>query len=368
MTISEDIKRVSYLYFLNKLLIIFLVFITRDVLDPFLPAVTDNMHPHVLLDSLIHWDAGWFLRIAGQGYDFDSAPFFPMFPFLIRALTLLTQSNVISGFLISNIALFVVCVFLYRLVKDDYKEDIAMTTVFVLLFFPTAIFFSSIYSESLLLAFSLGAFYYARKDKFIIAAVLGALATLTRNIGVVTFFALLYYFYEANGRKFDLKKTATLLIIPASLLIFMAILWKATGDPLAFSTSLNREYWGFRHFAYPGAGQFTNLAKFFTGGVFYCLFESGMAMLFLFLVIRSFKYIKDKSMLIFLVLGFLIPFSSVVGSTPLGMPRYIIVLFPGFITLAHILHKHRLTQVFSTITISVFSVITVLFVIGRWIS
>ncbi len=349
-------------------MIIFLVFITRDVLDPFLPAAVDNLHPHVLLDSLIHWDAGWFLRIAGQGYDFDSAPFFPMFPFLIRSLTLLTQSNVVSGFIISNTALFVACVYLYRLVKEDYKEEIAMITVFALLFFPTAIFFTSIYSESLLLAFTLGAFYYARKDKFIAAAVLGALAALTRNIGVVTFFALLYYFYETNGRRLDLKKSATLLIIPASLLIFMAVLWKTTGDPLAFATSLNREYWGFRHFAYPGAGMFTNISKFIYGGVFYCFFESIMALLFLFLVIRSFKYIKDKSFLLFLVLGFLIPFSSVVDGTPLGMPRYIIVLFPGYITLALILHKHRLTQVYSAISVFVFSIVTILFVIGRWIS
>ena len=368
MNILEDIKRVGYLYFLNKFLIIFLVYLTRDVFSPFLPAVVDNLHPHVLLDSLIHWDAGWFLRIAGQGYDYDSAPFFPMFPFLIRALTLLTQSNIVSGFLISNTALFIACIYLYRLVKEDYNEEIAMTTVFALLFFPTAIFFSSIYSESLLLAFTLGAFYYARKEKFITAAVLGVLAALTRNIGVITFFALLYYFYEANGRKLDLKKSATLLIIPASLLIFMAVLWQATGDPLAFATSLNREYWGFRHFAYPGAGQFTNISKFIYGSVFYCFFESVMALLFLFLVIRSFKYVKDKSFLIFLVLGFLIPFSSVVDNTPLGMPRYIIVLFPGFITLARILHKHRLVNVYSTISIFVFSIVTVLFVIGRWIS
>lgn len=368
MIISEDIKKVGYLYFLNKFLIIFLVFLTRDVFSPFLPAAVDNLHPNVLLDSLIHWDAGWFLRIAGQGYDYDSAPFFPMFPFLIRTLTLLTGDNVVSGFIISNTALFIACCYLYTMVKDDYSEEIAATTVFALLFFPTAIFFTSIYSEPLLLAFSLAAFYYARKDKLITAAVLGALAALTRNLGVVTFFALLYYFYEANGRRLDLKKSATLLIIPASLTIFMAVLWKATGDPLAFATSLNREYWGFRHFAYPGAGQFTNISLFFTDSIFYCLFESGMALLFLFLVIRSFAYVKDKSLLIFLVLGFLIPFSSVVDNMPLGMPRYVIVLFPGYITLAHILHKHKLVQVYSIISVFVFSVVTVLFTIGRWIS
>ncbi len=361
-------KRVGYLYVLNKLLIVFLIWLAREVLNPVPPAVFENLHQNVLFDSLIHWDAGWFLRIAGQGYDFDSAPFFPMFPLLIRLLTLVTANGVVSGFLISNTALFIACFFLYRLVREDCNEEIATTTVFIMLFFPTAIFFTSIYTEAPFLAFTLGAFYYARKDRWLTAAILGAAAALTRNLGVVTFFALLYYHYEVNGYRINLKKVLPLLLIPASLLIFMAILWKYTGDPMAFAHSLNREYWGFRHFKYPGAGQFLNLSIFFTHSNFYCLFESGMAFLFLYLILRSFKYVKDKSFLIFLVLGFLIPFSSVVDNMPLGMPRYIIVLFPGYITLAHLLHKNGLVVVYSIISVLVFSVICVMFTVGRWIS
>jgi hypothetical protein len=368
MIISEDLKRVSYFYFLNKIFIVFLIWLARDVLSPILPAAVENMHHNMILDSLIHWDAGWFLRIAGQGYNYDSAPFFPMFPFLIRVLTLLTGNGIISGFIIANAALFAACYFLYRMVKDDYSEEIATTTIFIMLFFPTAIFFTSIYSESLLLAFSLGAFYYARKDKFITAVVLGALAALTRNLGVVMFFALLYYTYKINGGRINIKRAALLLIIPASLFIFMVILWKTTGDPLAFAHSLNREYWGFRHFKYPGAGQLLNLSLFFYNNEFYSLFESGMALMFLFLIIKSFKYVQDKSFLIFLVLGFMIPFSTVVDNLPLGMPRYIIVLFPGYIALAQILHKHKMVHVYAIISIFVFSVITVLFAVGRWIS
>jgi Gpi18-like mannosyltransferase len=368
MIISEDLKRVSFLYFLNKFLIIFLIWLARDVLSPILPAAVDGLHQNVILDSLIHWDAGWFLRIAGQGYNFDSAPFFPMFPFLIRTLTLLTGDNVISGFIISNAALFAACYFLYRMVRDDKNEEIATTTIFIMLFFPTAIFFTSIYSESLLLAFVLGSFYYARQGKFTIAVALAVLATLTRNLGVVMFFALLYHIYKTNGGRFDLKKTALLFVIPASLLIFMAVLWHTTGDPMAFASSLNREYWGFRHFEYPGAGQLLNLSLFFYNNEFYSLFESGMAFLFLFLILNSYKYVQDKAFMIFLVLGFLIPFSTVVDNLPLGMPRYIIVLFPGYIALACMLHKHNLVHIYSIITVFVFSTITVLFAVGRWIS
>lgn len=364
----EDLKRVAYLYIINKILIIFLVWLSRDVLGHVLPANVENKHPNILLDSLIHWDAGWFLRIAGQGYDFDSAPFFPMFPFLIRLVTYLTGDGVESGFIIANTALFIACYLLYRLAKEDHGDEIASTTVFVMLFFPTAIFFTSIYSEAPFLAFALGAFYAARRGRWFAAAALGACAALTRNVGVVIFFSLLYMYYRDNGCRPDWKKALPLLLIPASLSIFTAVLWQATGDPLAFAHSLNREYWGYRHFAYPGAGQILNLTLFFRDSHFYSLFESGMALIFLFLIIVSFNYVRDRSLLIFLVLGFLIPFSSVVDNLPLGMPRYILVLFPGYVALAHLLHKHGLVQVYTAISVVAFSVITVIFVVGRWIS
>ncbi|MDF9408598.1 MAG: Mannosyltransferase (PIG-V) [Pelotomaculum sp. PtaB.Bin013] len=364
----KDFTRVGYIYLLNKIYIVFLIWLTRDVLNPFLPATTDGLHPNVIFDSLLHWDAGWFLRIAGQGYDFDSAPFFPMFPFLIRLFTYVVGNGVAAGFLISNIALFIACCFLYIIAKEDFDKKTATTTVFILLFFPTAIFFTSIYSESLLLAFALASFYFARNGRWVWAVLLASCAALTRNIGVVLFFAFLYMQYQENNKKIILKKALPLLLIPVSLSIFMLVLWKQAGDPLAFAHSLNSEYWGYRHFAYPGAGQFLNLTIFFYHSDFYSLFESGMALSFLYLIIKSFKYLKDKPQLIFLTLGFLIPFSSVVDNLPLGMPRYILVLFPGYIALARLLYKNGLTQVYSVISILVFSTVTILFVVGRWIS
>ncbi|MDD3654681.1 MAG: mannosyltransferase family protein [Desulfotomaculaceae bacterium] len=366
--LKKDLKSVGCLYALNKIYIVFLVWLARDILYPILPAATDGLHPNVVLDSLIHWDAGWFLRIAGQGYDFDSAPFFPMFPWLIRLFKIITGDGAVAGFLISNTALLIACCFLYLMVKEDYGEKIANTTIFVMLFFPTAIFFTSIYSEAVLLAFALASIYFARRGNWLPAVLMGACAALTRNIGVVLFVALLYRQYQSTNYRINLKKALPLLAIPASLIIFMFTLWVETGDPLAFAHSLNREYWGYRHFAYPGAGQLLNLSLFFYNNNFYSLFESSMAIIFLFIVIISFKYLKDKSQLIFLVLAFLIPFSSVVDNVPLGMPRYILVLFPGYITIALLLHKYNLNQVYSVISIFSFSVISVMFVAGRWIS
>ena len=35
---------------------------------------------------LQHWDAGWYLRIAQQGYDATSAAFLPLFPLILKIL------------------------------------------------------------------------------------------------------------------------------------------------------------------------------------------------------------------------------------------------------------------------------------------
>jgi len=285
--VKQDLKKVGYIYILNKLLLVFLIWLTRDVICSFIPATFEGRHPNAFLDSLIHWDAGWFLKIAEEGYDFYSAPFFPMLPLFIRIFAVLTGNKVVAGLLVTNAALFLASYLLFCLAKEDYGEEVAGLAVFSMLFFPTAIFFSSIYSESLFLAFALACFWLGRRKRWLAASLCGACAALTRNVGVTLFLPLLYMQLRENNFQFCLKRALPLFFVPASLLIFMAVLWVKTGDPLAFSHSLKSDYWGNRHFSYPGAGQFLSLYLFFKNNEFYCLFESGMAFLFLYLVWRS---------------------------------------------------------------------------------
>jgi hypothetical protein len=360
-------KQVVYLFLLNKIYLLFLIWLSGTTT---IPAQAGVKGIPVFLEAFIQWDAGWYLKIARYGYDFTSAPFFPMLPFLIYLLTFITGNGVTAGLLISNTAHLIACILLYRLVEKDYHPEIAVLSVLVLLFFPTAVFFSSVYSESLFLAFALGAFFCARREKWLAASLTGACAALTRNVGIVIFLALLYLQYQQQGYPYrlNLKKALPLLLIPASLLIFMGALCIYTGDPLAFTHSLDTEIWGYRHFKYPGAGQLLNLKYFFNNYNYHSLFEAVMALSFLLLLAISFKYIKDRSFLIFAVAGFLIPFSSVVNNVPHGMPRYIIVLFPVYITLACLLQKNKLVIPYSVITVFLFTVVSIMFFYGRWIS
>lgn len=138
-------------------------------------------------------DALWFLKIASSGYaETDGSPaFFPLFPLLVRAVGVLTGGRwLLAGFLVSNLALLVALVVLYRLTAELFAaggsgERMARRTVLYLCLFPTSFFLFSPFSESLFLAFAVGCLYAARHRLWLLAASLGAGAALTRSVGIV---------------------------------------------------------------------------------------------------------------------------------------------------------------------------------------
>jgi Gpi18-like mannosyltransferase len=57
----------------------------------------------------------------------------------------------------------------------DFDETLVSRAITYLLIFPTTFFFSGVYSESLFLALTVAAFYYARTNRWLLACVLAAL-------------------------------------------------------------------------------------------------------------------------------------------------------------------------------------------------
>src|SRR3990167_7488746 len=101
----------------------------------------------------------------------------------------------------------------------------------LLLYFPTSFYFGALYNESLYLFFSLLAFYLARKDKWLLAGIVGALSSATRIFGVLLLPALII---EAVQRKVPLRKSIWVLLVPIGLIYYMYYQWANFSDPLAF--------------------------------------------------------------------------------------------------------------------------------------
>jgi hypothetical protein len=134
------------------------------------------------------FDALWFLRIADSGYrDGDgSAAFFPLYPMLVRGVSVVVGGHPLAaGLLVSNAALAAALAALYLLVARESSRRVARRTVLYLAIFPSALFFLAPYSESVFLLLVLLSFLAARSARWPLAGLAGAGAALTRSAGLM---------------------------------------------------------------------------------------------------------------------------------------------------------------------------------------
>src|SRR4051794_4588875 len=131
---------------------------TRDPRVPHIGTVGD-----ALAAPVSRWDSVHFQVIASNGYVRDDlTAFFPLYPYLARVAGWVTGSLLLGGFLISLVAFLVGLVVVHRLAELEIGPAAARRTVYLLAFFPAALFFSAFYTEALFLALTAGAVYLAR--------------------------------------------------------------------------------------------------------------------------------------------------------------------------------------------------------------
>ena len=149
-----------------------------------------------------NFDGVHYLSIAKRSYVQYEQAFFPLYPWLIKRLSLLLDNNLLlSSFLISYLSFFISLVLFFKLVELDFNKKVAKRTLLFLLMFPTSFFFISVYTESLFLALILGSFYAARKKKWWLAGILGGLASATKLTGIILLLALIIEWMEQSKKK-----------------------------------------------------------------------------------------------------------------------------------------------------------------------
>ncbi len=233
------------LFFVGFLSILFLP--TFGAKFPYFDRVLEITNLPYWIWGFGNFDGVHYLRIAQDGYLAQySQAFFPLFPVLIRFLSLLfhrvpnLDTNIYtdpsffySGIILTNIFFLGSLFVFYKLLMLDFKKDISFLSIILLLVFPTAFFFVSIYTESLFLLLVLSSIYLIRKGHFFWAAILIALATATRITGI---FLIPLYIIEAIKFKSKLSYVWA-LITPVGVLSYMYYLKETFGNPLYFLTS-----------------------------------------------------------------------------------------------------------------------------------
>ncbi len=156
------------------------------------PAATPGWHNAI--DATERQDAIWYLRLAAEGWSTDdaSAAFFPVYPLTVRAVAwVLPGDDLLAALLVSNLAFLGALLALFALTAEAFGDRVARRAIVVAAIFPTSFFFLAPYTESLFLLLSLLAFRESRHDRWGRVAVLGAMAALTRSVGILLVPALL---------------------------------------------------------------------------------------------------------------------------------------------------------------------------------
>jgi hypothetical protein len=140
-----------------------------------------------LLSGWLGWDGANYAVIAGQGYhSLWMAAFFPALPAVEHMLAPLTGGNpAVAGMLAANTAELGALGLFRVLAERELGRAPARRALLYLALFPTAFFFAAPYTESLFLLLSVGAFLALRRERWLVAGALAALATLTRSPGIL---------------------------------------------------------------------------------------------------------------------------------------------------------------------------------------
>ncbi len=161
---------------------------------------------NVLASAGFRWDSIAYVTIAEHGYTTSaSTRQFPLYPLLIRALTMIVGSPVIAGELISLVAFGVGLVLVHRIATEHVGRGAADATVLLIAFSPLSFVFSAVYTESLLLALLAGSFYLADHNRFGWACVCAAAASLTHIQGVLMVAPLALVYWNGRGRPRSLR-------------------------------------------------------------------------------------------------------------------------------------------------------------------
>jgi Gpi18-like mannosyltransferase len=194
------------------------------------------------IDAFEQADASWYINIASHGYErrpfsldqHANWAFYPLWPIVLRLVSALIPNMVVAGILASTAIFLAALALLYRLLVLDFSPEVAMTTGLLLLVFPASYFFSRPGPESLFLLLVVACLYSARKARWGLAGLFGALASLCRMQGVLLLLPLAYLYFrqhKESGR--HNPRALLLLMLPAALLGFMLHLYALTGNLFA---------------------------------------------------------------------------------------------------------------------------------------
>ncbi len=229
-------RQVLAVFVVTRLALVVTVLSALAFLSPASCAICRDVSANPLLSALANWDGAAYLDIARTGYaglDPSYAAYFPLYPLLMSAGGLLGGGDafIVVGLLVSNAACLAAAMLLPRLARDD-EPGLGLRAASYLLVFPTTIFLSALYADSLFIALAVASALAAKRSRWWASGSLAALSALTRPFGILAAVPLAVALWQSRGSA-GARPALALLLPPLALGMWVAYLYSVTGDPLA---------------------------------------------------------------------------------------------------------------------------------------
>jgi hypothetical protein len=321
---------------------------------------------------LVKWDGGWYRGIAYQGYAFgypNSAAFPPMYPLLIKIFSL-NQPKLMPWVevLISNAFSFLGLYFLYKLVPLIVDEKYRLRVCFAYMVFPVLLVCNLVaYSEPIFLAFTIGAYYYWKRDKFAYAALLAIFSIFTRQLGalILVIFVVdtLYGYFSHRERSRVIRELVVIAVTCAGVAMLYLFYLYRFGNPFIVS-SVDAAHW---NATFSVANVFNNVRTYGFGGPNTPPFNYAVLPVFLIdtlLVVATILALLKRDLALSAYSFVSLATCASLSSWPYSFVRLIAVIFPLYLFLGLMLsdnwHKN--------IVIGIIAVVVAIQNMFTWIS
>ena len=301
--------------------------------------------PHVaLLRTLARWDGAWYLDLAQHGYHHVSVwprgdasfAFFPLFPWLIRALSWFTLgSPLVAAILLTTVLGGVGALLIWQLTAPVFGEEVAHRAAALFCFFPASFVLSMAYTEALTIAAAAGCLLALTRRRWVLAGALGATAAMTRPTATVLIAATAWCAFTAWRRGESLRALWAPALTAAGTAVVIGYQWALSGHPLEW-LRVETHLWGDRSgFTFDAVHRFVEYLKAPTfslgiGGLNDLVWAAG----FVLAVIGAVLMVRRRLPVPLLIYGFgALVFAA--SSFDVGpRPRPLLVAFPIIIAIA----------------------------------
>ena len=286
-------------------------------------------------------DTTRYMDIAQNGYVTEgenqiNLVFYPLYPLLMRFVSLIGLSLPVSGMIVSQLSYAAASVFLYELILIDSDSRGAWYGVLFMALYPFSFFVLGVFTEGLFLLLSIAALYAIRKEKMVWAGCLGFLASLSRTQGMLLFFPAVYEWIAArfDGRKRSFRfSDLCLLLIPAGFCAYLFLNYALHGNFLQFlKYEADPPWYQSTQWISSNIAQHYSLAQTYAG-LRYIIYDVQVALYFLSLAVLIYGVYKKERVSYILYGAVYLGFTYLSGWMISG-GRYMLCCVPLFIILA----------------------------------